>query len=490
MEKKSWIRGNLIGNGSFGSVSIAVERSTRGIFAVKSVNSNCSSPVSIVSLEKEIEILKEVDSPFVVGYLGDDTSVELNCGKFRNLHMEFVPGGTVAELAVKRGGLEEKEIRGYARCLTRALHYLHTELRVIHCDVKGRNLLAGSSPAGGKLADFGSAIRIDNMAKEGNLIGGTPFWMAPEVSRGEKPKTASDVWSLACTIIEMANGSHPWKEFEPINSSDIAGFLLRIGFGEISPNYPTKLSNDGKDFLDKCLRIDPKERWSCEKLLRHPFIADVADDDSMEPSPRCVLDWNNQESEDESEEFCDNFDFCHGKLFEEEEEEKTLEFARARVSEIASSSCEEKLEFEWDSDEWETVRWDPQCQKRTIPQFSDFTRADAEMSQTSGSSQILLSVITCEELCNGSDEDIGVTRYMEGDRDGGRGEGETSWGCCNCNCGECFYYDCCCSSSFSFSFSLEGGFEEGQSLLVWTVRACHWRAATLIQTLFKPPFLL
>jgi hypothetical protein len=40
------------------------------------------------------------------------------------------------------------------------------------------------------------------------------------------------------------------------------------------------------DFLDRCLRVDAGERWSCEQLLRHPFLAaDTHDDDACEPSP-------------------------------------------------------------------------------------------------------------------------------------------------------------------------------------------------------------
>ncbi|KAJ4793095.1 Mitogen-activated protein kinase kinase kinase 3 [Rhynchospora pubera] len=343
MEKRSWIRGNLIGSGSFGSVSLANDKSTGRIFAVKSVNPTSSSPLSILSLENEIEILKKVNSPHIVSYFGDDTTKEANLVMRRNLHMEFVPGGTVAELAVKKRGLEERELRGYARCLTHALHYLHLVAGIVHCDVKGQNLLVGSGPDGAKLSDFGSAKYLADVEKGVNFIGGTPYWMAPEVARGEAPSPASDVWSLGCTVLEMTTGSHPWAELG-LGNTDVAGLLVRIGYGGILPKYPANMSNDATDFLDKCLKFSPINRWDCEKLLRHPFLADVAETDSTGPSPRGVLDWDSEEFGDENEE--NEYEF--GDL-----EEELFGSAMERVSAL----CSEEESLEWDSDGWETVRW-------------------------------------------------------------------------------------------------------------------------------------
>lgn len=42
--------------------------------------------------------------------------------------------------------------------------------------------------------------------------------MAPEVLNSEQHGRKSDVWSLGCTIIEMATGKHPWYMHTPLSN--------------------------------------------------------------------------------------------------------------------------------------------------------------------------------------------------------------------------------------------------------------------------------
>lgn len=48
--------------------------------------------------------------------------------------------------------------------------------------------------------------------------------------------------------------------------------MNRIGIGEELPKIPQELSQQGKDFLGKCLVKDPNKRWTAHMLLNHPFI--------------------------------------------------------------------------------------------------------------------------------------------------------------------------------------------------------------------------
>ncbi|KAG9453515.1 hypothetical protein H6P81_006419 [Aristolochia fimbriata] len=354
--KSNWSRGACIGRGSFGTVNLAVNRVNRRVFAVKSVRVGSSSVAPAVdALEREIEIVRSLDSPFVVRYLGDDRTEEgPTRAEYRNLHLEYMGGGTVTDAAA-RGELRERAIRSYTRSLLRALEYLHAR-GLVHCDVKGRNVLLG--PSGAKLADLGSSWRVSTPGGGGGEGGGgdgwmrgTPLWMAPEVMRGEAPEPAADVWSLGCTLIEMVTGKAPWSEWSECGAMNATEAMCRIGFLQLLPKFPSRLSATGLDFLEKCLRRDAGERWTCEQLLQHPFLDSTA---GIEQSPRSVLDGIEPEifHEDESE---DSEDSGPESSTCGPGDPDSLITARDRIAQLA---C--KREIDWESEGWEVVRGPPQ----------------------------------------------------------------------------------------------------------------------------------
>lgn len=336
----SWVRGKCIGSGSFGTVNVAVNRLNGDVFAVKSVDRNAASchhipAIQIECLENEIRILRSLSSPYVVKYLGDDVSSEspTTSSSCRNLHLEYLPGGTVSDLATTLNAyVDENTLRSHTYCIVSALKYLHSS-NIVHCDVKGKNVLVGPNSSFVKLADFGSAREATISDTRGVKIlpRGSPLWMAPEVVRGEWQGPESDVWSLGCTIIEMVTRKPAWEDFG-------ADTLSRIGFSDELPRFPTQLSELGRDFLDKCLRREPGERWSCDQLLKHPFLQSVSPSNAntvSESSPRCVLDWVNSEFEEEGT----------------SDDEKLEASAKERMGKLASSSWPI-----WEPDGWVAVR--------------------------------------------------------------------------------------------------------------------------------------
>lgn len=330
----NWVRGLCIGRGSFGTVSFAVDKSDGGVFAVKSVKQN--SERFSQALENEIRILRSLTSPYVVGYRGDDVTSEKENSPvvYRNLHMEYMPGGTVADLA-KHG--EDVTVRSYTRCIVSALKYIH-ERNIVHCDVKGKNVLVGVIPGEAKLADFGSAVEFGGAPVSGTR--GSPLWMAPEVVRGECQGPESDVWSLGCTVIEMVTGKPAWED----RGVDT---LFQIGYSDELPHLPGHFSDELHDFLNKCLRRDPSERWTCDQLLRHPFLLSCSSSSSSSSefmdrkwSPRCVFDWSDT-------------NFSDGETSEIENTTTNLNSSNGvrRIATLASNSS-----ANWESDGWEVVR--------------------------------------------------------------------------------------------------------------------------------------
>jgi len=287
-----WTRGQTIGHGSSATVSLATSHQSGGVFAVKSAELSQSE-----FLQREQHILSSLSSPHVVSYKGCDITMENN-NMLYNLFMEYVPGGTLTDAIRNSGGqIEELVIRYYTRQIVQGLEYLHSH-GLVHCDIKGRNILISEN--GAKIADFGCAKWVDK-AKEADTaapIGGTPMFMAPEAARGEDQGFPCDIWALGCTIIEMATGGAPWP-----NVADPVTALYHIACSGELPEFPSCLPEQAKDFLDKCLRRSPEERWTASQLLKHPFLVEFNSgakpiQESNSSSPTSILDqgfWNSLE---------------------------------------------------------------------------------------------------------------------------------------------------------------------------------------------------
>ncbi|CAN4109962.1 unnamed protein product [Withania somnifera] len=335
-----WIRGHTIGNGSSAAVSFAKSRLTNEVFAVKSVELSQSQ-----FLQKEQQMLSQLSSPYIVSYKGYDVTKEEHKFMF-NLMMEYMSGGTISEEIRKhQGRIKEPLIGYYTKQILLGLEYLHSR-DIAHCDIKGQNILLGKT--GAKIADFGCARWIDLAERDGGSaepIGGTPMFMAPEVTRGEEQGCPADIWALGCTIIEMATGGSPWT-----NVTNPASLLYQIAFSGQSPEIPKLLSLQAKDFLNKCLRRDPKERWTAKQLLKHPFLEEsnlnsTADQDFVTSSPTSILDQDIWNSVEESE----TMDYTIQTVI------SSVYSPLQRVRELSSNL--EELDWRWNDDErWITVR--------------------------------------------------------------------------------------------------------------------------------------
>ncbi|KFK43030.1 hypothetical protein AALP_AA1G069700 [Arabis alpina] len=360
----SWVRGTCIGRGSFGTVNTAINKTNGEVFAVKSVDLATCLPTQTESLENEISVLKSLKPhSYIVTFLGDSFSKE-ETTTFRNLHLEYLQEGDVAANHVIA---DETLLRRYTACLVSALSHVHSQ-GYVHCDVKARNVLLNRS-SGIKLADFGSAIRTGNSPAT-VAPRGSPLWMAPEVIRREYQGPESDVWSIGCTVIEMVTGKPAWED-KGIDS------LSRISFSDELPVFPVTLSENGCDFLDKCLKRDRNQRWSCDQLLQHPFLSQCHDLSRTESSPRCVLDWVNSGFELEEE--------------EEEEEARRSEFETAAMARICNLVT--TVGVNWEFEGWVEVRNHTSEEERARVEYSE-----SEYSTLSGLYNDVADDLTINDL--------------------------------------------------------------------------------------------
>lgn len=262
-----WVRGDAVGRGSFATVSLAIPTTNYNQFPSLTVVKSADAQTSCW-LRNEKHVLDRLgsSSPRIIRCFGDDCSFE-NGVEYYNLFLEYAAGGSLAdELKNHDGQISEHEAREYTRAIVEGLSHVHKS-GFVHCDIKLQNILVFGD-GGIKIADFGLA-REAGQKQEKSECRGTPMFMSPEQATGGECESPADIWALGCTIVEMVTGKPAWQVEK---GASMWSLLLRIGVGEEVPEIPNNLSEDGKDFIEKCFIKDPKKRWSAEMLLKHPFL--------------------------------------------------------------------------------------------------------------------------------------------------------------------------------------------------------------------------
>lgn len=251
--------GRCISRGHASRVNEATYMETCAVVAIKRVTHDLDDRLQ-KECETEITILQMLDHPNLIKY---HTHFSFHGDLY--LVMELATGGTLAnqiEQANKQKKLiEEHLVWRWLNDVSSALAYSHKR-RVLHRDVKPSHIFIGETGQA-KLGDFGLSKAFSDATTCAMSCVGTPLYMSPEIVRGEGYSFGSDIWSLGCSLYELAAGVPPFYRTD----TD----FVALGHAICSAEYP-ELPSDvwSKDFLSivsQILTLDPTQRPSAQMIF-------------------------------------------------------------------------------------------------------------------------------------------------------------------------------------------------------------------------------
>ncbi|XP_016741428.1 serine/threonine-protein kinase tricornered isoform X1 [Gossypium hirsutum] len=304
----------IIGRGAFGEVRLCKEKATSNVYAMKKLQkSEMLRRGQVEHVKAERNLLAEVDSECIV---------KLYCSfqddEYLYLVMEYLPGGDMMTLLMRKDTLTEDEARFYVGQTVLAIESIHKH-NYIHRDIKPDNLLLDRN-GHMKLSDFGLCKPLDSSSfpdlREDDHGGGrnlkpsaescrhsnvpttptrtqqeqllhwqknrrtlaystvgTPDYIAPEVLLKRGYGMECDWWSLGAIMFEMLVGYPPFYSEEPLSTCrKIVNWRTHLKFPE-----EAKLSAEAKDLIRKLLcnveqRLGTKGAY---EIKAHPWFKDI-----------------------------------------------------------------------------------------------------------------------------------------------------------------------------------------------------------------------
>jgi len=185
----------------------------------------------------------------------------MDTDKYIILVMEYAECGTLVEMMIAHGRLNENCVRKFFREIIRAIAYCHS-MYVVHRDIKLENILLDSQFRI-KIIDFGlSTLFVPGLFL--NTFCGSPTYAAPELIQKQPYEGPEiDIWSLGVVLYVLVT-----KEL-PFDGKNFHELFINITKGEyIIPPY---LSDDCKDLISKLLIVNPKERLTLKEISTHKW---------------------------------------------------------------------------------------------------------------------------------------------------------------------------------------------------------------------------
>ena len=293
----------IIGKGAYGEVRLCRHSATGEVVAMKKMKkAEMLHKNQAQHIKAERDVLAKANNPCIV-----DLKFSFQDEQFLYLCMEYLPGGDLMTLLMRRDTLPEAEARFYTAELVLCVQSVH-QLAYIHRDLKPDNILL-DQVGHIKLTDFGlckseepafqappTEIPEDSDGEEqpeevphhvrrqsynqkrSRLLAystvGTPDYIAPEVFLQQGYDETVDWWSVGVILFEMLVG------YPPFYSEDPSVTCQKIQHWKKTLHMPAEahISPEAGDLIRKLVRDrgDRLGRAGADEVMAHPFFSGIA----------------------------------------------------------------------------------------------------------------------------------------------------------------------------------------------------------------------
>jgi serine/threonine protein kinase len=249
-----------IASGGMGTVFKAIQRDLGRVVALKVLHENEQTPDRVRRFLREAEAAGKLKHPNIVGIH------EVSAFEDRHFFsMDYIDGVPLSVLIQSKQHVDLEDFLNIIVELSRAIHYAH-ERGVVHRDLKPANILIDME-GHPQITDFGLAKMLDTQSRltKSDTIIGTPFYMAPEQTRGENDKIGpqTDVWGLGMILYEMLTRRLPFVGRSSIELYHKINHEEPIPPRRINPQVPREI-----EYVTlKAMAKEPEDRYLTAKFL-------------------------------------------------------------------------------------------------------------------------------------------------------------------------------------------------------------------------------